>query len=176
MARTLRNITFVYVPREDRILAAVNAGLREAWSVWLTRRLTLALLERTGEYLRSRSDLAQRAPAELRGEMHAFERDAAIAKTKGAMSVTPPDVLQSTASWAELAERVAITPQGEDYRLELFGHSGDTAAAAVKGAELQRILQMLQSEVAKAGWLAPPVKPQTAPTPAASEPKPPFRH
>lgn len=172
MARTLRNITFVYTPREDRILAAINAGLREAWSVWLTRRLTLALLERTTQFLRSRSDLAQRAPAELRGEMHAFERDAAIARTKGAMSVTPTDVLQSTASWAELAERLTIKPQADNYRLELFGQSGDMAAGVVKPAELQRILQMLQAEVAKAGWLASPVKAEAAPTPAPTEPKP----
>ena len=58
MLRALTTLTFVYVPREDRILAAINAGHAEAWSCWLTRRLALAVLERTTEYLATRSDLA----------------------------------------------------------------------------------------------------------------------
>ena len=172
MARTLRNITFVYVPREDRILGAINAGHRDAWSCWLTRRLALAVLERTTQYIASTSDLAQRAPSDFRGEMIAFERDAAIAKTAGAMSVTPPDVIKSTASWAELAERLTISQQGEGYRFELHGLSGDVAAGVLKRTELQRILQMLHAEVVKAGWLASPAKPQTAPAPTATDPKP----
>jgi hypothetical protein len=172
MAHELRNLTFVYVPREDRILGAINAGHRDAWSCWLTRRLALAVLERTTQYIASTSDLAQRAPSDFRGEMIAFERDAAIAKTAPAMSVTPPDVLQSTASWAELAERLTISPHGEGYRFELFGPSGDGAAGMLKRAELQRILQMLQAEVVKAHWLAALAKPQAAPAPAATDPKP----
>ena len=172
MARTLRSITFVYVPREDRILAAVNAGHREAWSCWLTRRLTLAVLEKTADYLASSSDLAQRAPADFRGEAIAFERDAALAKTQNAMSVTPADVLQATANWAELADRLAITQHPEGYQLELYGVSGDSAAGVVKRPELQRLLQMLQLEAAKSGWLPVTAKPQAAAPPAASDPKP----
>jgi hypothetical protein len=42
----------------------------------------------------------------------------------------------------------------------------------VKGDELQRLLQMLQVEVGKAGWLVVPGKPQGAPAPAAADPKP----
>jgi hypothetical protein len=172
MARTLRSITFVYVPREDRILAAVNAGQRDAWSCWLTRRLTLAVLDKTGEFLVSSSDLAQQAPADFRGEAIAFEHDAALAKTQGAMSITPADVLQSTASWAELADRIAIAPHTDGYQLELFGVSGDSAAGLVKRAELQRLLQMLQLEVVKSAWMPTAPKPQTAAPPAASDPKP----
>src|SRR5271154_2121279 len=153
MLRGLTSITFIYVPKEDRIVAAINGGRPDAWSCWLTRRLALAVLERTAEYLVSRSDLAQKAPADFRGEAIAFERDAAIAKTARAMSVTPPAVLQSSASAAELAERLTIAQQGENFGLELHGQSGQGAAGLVKRDELQRILQMLQVEVAKAGWL-----------------------
>jgi hypothetical protein len=170
--RALRSITFVYVPREDRILAAINAGQREAWSCWLTRRLSLAVLEKTAGYLASSSDLAQRAPADFRGEAIAFERDAALAKTQAAMTITPADVLQSTASWAELADRLAITQHPEGYQLELHGLSGDSAAGVVKRPELQRMLQMLQLEVVKSGWLPVTAKPQTASPTAASDPKP----
>lgn len=171
MARTLRNITFVYVVREDRILAAMNAGLREAWSCWLTRRLSLALLERATGYVQSSSGLAQRAPSELRGELHNFEREAAIANTAGAMSTTPPEVLQATVDWAELADRIAITQQGEGYRFELYGVSGDVAVGVLQRNEIQRVLQMLQAEVGKAGWLAP-ANPQATPAPAPDVPKP----
>lgn len=172
MARTVRNITFAYVPREDRILAAVNAGFRDAWSCWLTRRLTLAVIERTTQYIAGSSDLAQRAPSEFRSEAVAFERDAAIAETARAMSTTPADVVQATASWAELAERLTIAQQADGYRLELHGQSGDMATGLLKRPELQRLLQMLQIEVAKAGWLAAAAKPQPAPAPAAPDAKP----
>jgi len=172
MARTLRNITFVYVPREDRILAAINAGMPEAWSLWVTRRLALAVLERASDYLRSSSNLAQRAPSEMRGELHAFEREAAIVKTAGAMSTTPPDVLQATASWAELADRVGVAQQGEHYQFELHGVSGDMAGGMLQRAELQRVLQMLHFEVGKAGWFSQPAAAPTAQGPAGGDPKP----
>jgi hypothetical protein len=171
MLRGLINVTFVYVPREDRIMTAINAGRPDAWSCWLTRRLALAVLERTASYLASKSDLAHRAPADFRGEAIAFERDAAIAKTAGAMSVTPPAVLQSSASGAELAERLTISQHGDAFRLELRGLSEQGAAGMVKRDELQRLLQMLLVEVGKAGWLVVPGKPQAAPAPVAADPK-----
>jgi len=172
MLRMLKNLTFVYVPREDRVLAAINAGQQEAWSCWLTRRLALAVLERATDYVARTSDMAQRAPADLRGEFVAFERDAAIATTAQAMSITPPAVLQSTAPAAQLAERLTIAKQGDGFRFELSEISGEGAAAMLKRDELQRILQMLQGEVAKAGWFAAPAKPQAAASPAASDPRP----
>jgi hypothetical protein len=175
MVRVLKSVTFVYDMQEDRVLAAINAGHPEAWSCWLTRRLALALLDRAAEYLSSTSALAQRAPADFRGELVAFERDAAMTKTAGAMSNTSADVLKSSATAAELVERLMISNQGDRVRLELRGRSGGGAAGTPTRAELQRILQMLQAEVAKAGWLAAPAK---SPAPAAVEaaaPKP-VRH
>src|SRR5215472_10862544 len=105
MLRALKTITFLYVPQEDRIAGAINAGHPDAGSCWLTRRLALAVLERATDYIANTSNLAQRAPAELRGEAIAFERDAAIAKTAPAMSQTPPEILKSSTAAAELADR-----------------------------------------------------------------------
>jgi hypothetical protein len=169
--RALISVTFVYDTREDRILTAVNASHPEAWSCWMTRRLALALLERSAEYLSSTSALAQRAPADFRGEFVAFERDAAIAKTAGAMSNTPADVLKSSATGAELAERLTILNQGDRFRLELHGQSGGGAVGTPTRAEFQRILQMLQAEVVKAGWLGTAAKSQPAPATDAIAPK-----
>jgi hypothetical protein len=81
-------------------------------------------------------------------------------------------VLQSTAPAAQLAERLTIAKQGDGFRFELSEISGEGAAAMLKRDELQRILQMLQGEVAKAGWFAAPAKPQAAASPAASDPRP----
>jgi hypothetical protein len=159
MLRALKTITFLYVPQEDRIAGAINAGHPDAWSCWLTRRLALAVLERATNYIANTSNLAQRAPAELRGEAIAFEREAAIAKTAPAMSQTPPEILKSSTARAELADRLTIAREQDAFRLELRGHSGNGAAGAVKREELQRILQMLHSVVAQAGWLAAPGPP-----------------
>jgi hypothetical protein len=172
MVRALSSVTFVYMPRDDRIMAAINAGHPNAWSCWMTRRLALAVLERATEYVTASSDLAQRAPADLRGEMIAFEREAAIAKTAPAMSNTPPDILKLSASAAALADRLTVSRHGDGFRLELYGQGEDGAAGVLTRAELQRVLQMLQAVVDKAGWLAVPAKPQAAPAAAASDPKP----
>jgi hypothetical protein len=172
MLRTIKTLTFVYIPREDRIMTAINAGHAEAWSCWLTRRLALAVLDRASGYLTSTSQLAQRAPAELRGEMTAFEREAGIAKTAGAMSVTPPAILKQSETVAELADRLMIAQHGDGFRLELRGQSEEGAAGLFKRAELQRVLQMLQVEVNKAGWMVALAPPQAPAPPAAGDTKP----
>src|SRR5262249_6045599 len=128
----------------------------DAWSCWLTRRLALAVLERATDYVAHTSDLAQRAPAGLRGEAIAFEREAAIAKTAPAMSHTPPEGLKSSAGAAELAERLTISHERDTFRLELRGQSGQGAAGTLNRDELQRVLQMLQAVVAQSNWLAVP--------------------
>ncbi len=170
--RTLRTITFVYEPREDRILAAINANQPEAWSCWLTRRISLALIDRMPDFLVSTSDLAKRTPAGLRGEAIAFEREAAIVKTASAMSPTPPDILKTSGAAAELAERLSITPQGDAFRLELRGPTQDGAAGMLTRAELQRILEMLHGVVVRAAWLGAPAKPPAAPAAAPPDAKP----
>ena len=166
MLRALKTITFLYVPQEDRIAGAINAGHPDAWSCWLTRRLALAVLERATDYIANTSNLAQRAPAELRGEAIAFEREAAIAKTAPAMSQTPPEILKSSTAGAELADRLTIARVQDAFRL------GNGAAGAVKREELQRILQMLHSVVAQAGWLAAPGSPGPTSAQAPRDPKP----
>ena len=167
-----KSVTFVYKPREDRILAIINAGHPEAWSCWLTRRLVLALLSRVTDLLANTSALAQRAPADIRHELVAFERDAAMANTAKAMSQTPAEVLKTNAAVTELAERLTISSRGDSLQVELRGESGGGAAGVLTRAELQRILQMLQTEVAKANWLDTSVKSSAAPATGEAASKP----
>ena len=156
-------ISFAYDVREDRILAAVNAGRADAWSCWLTRRVVLTLLERGPELVAGTSPLAQRAPAEFRGQFSAFEREAAIAMTAQSMSKTPAEVLRSSAANAELSDRVTIAKHGDGFRLELRGHDERGVTGLLSRAELQRVLEMLQGQVATSGWTATSAKPQAAP-------------
>jgi hypothetical protein len=163
----LKSITFAYDMKEDRMLAAINPGHPDAWSCWLTRRLTLALLERAEEFLANTSPLVQRASADHRGEILAFEQDAAIARTANAITQTPAEVLQSSTASAELAKQLTISIQGNGFRIELQGEGGGSAAGLLARDEFQRVLKMLQATAVGAGWLATPTKSRT--TSAAEE-------
>jgi hypothetical protein len=145
LVRVLKSINFSYVTAEDRILAAINPGAAEAWSCWLTRRLVLAL------------------------------REAALASTAKSMSTTPPDVLKASKNAAELAEGLKISSQANGFRVELQGEKGVGAAGLLTRAELQRFLQMLQAEVARAGWFGTPEKSSVGTTSEATGAKP-VRH
>src|SRR5262249_55187776 len=122
--------------------------------------------------LANTSNLAQRAPAELRGEAIAFEREAAIANTQAAMSRTPPEVLKSSAVAVELAERLTISREQDAFRLELRGQSGQGVGGLVKRNELQRVLQMLHGVAAQAGWLQALARTGPAPGAGTGEAKP----
>jgi hypothetical protein len=171
--RELKSINFSYVVAEDRVLATINPGSLEAWSCWLTRRLVLALLERAEEFLASTSSLIKQAPTDVRGELITFEREAAMAMTAKAMSNTTVDVINTSATLAELAERLTISSQANNFRVELQDEKGGAAAGLVSRVELQRVLLMLQGEVAKAGWFVIPTKPGV---PATEEKGPKARH
>jgi hypothetical protein len=171
----LKTITFVYDAREDRIRAAINAATPEAaWSCWITRRLALAWLAKSGEFLTTTSPL-QRAAPEHRGELATFEREAAIAQTAPSMSATPSDVFKPQTVSAELMDTVSWSQKGEHYQIEIRGNGGGGAKSVLTRAELQRITQMLQEVVGKAAWTAAIATPQAAPA-AAQAPATPVRH
>jgi len=137
--------------------------------------MVLALLDRAAEFIASTSALVKRASADVRNEVVAFERDAAIAKTAPSMSRAEPAALKSTAAATELMQQVNLTHQNERFRLEFRGNAGGGADGVVTQAELQRILQMLQAEVSKAGWSVSPAPAPATPSTEQAGPKP-FRH
>src|SRR3974377_1675948 len=106
---TYKTIAFDYRPQEDRVLAAINLGQLDAWSCWLTRRLSLAVLERAETFLARTSLLAKRAGPAYRGVLVAFEQQAAMATTERSVSPTPRDVLDTCAAGAELAIELTMT-------------------------------------------------------------------
>ncbi|MGZ4988896.1 MAG: hypothetical protein ACXWBP_12680 [Limisphaerales bacterium] len=133
------------------------------------------MLDRSPEFVESTSPLVKQAPAEVRSEVRNFEREAAMVSTVKAMSNTPADVLKMSASAAELVERLTIANQTDRFRVEMQGETGDGAIGLFGRAELQRFLQMLQAEVAKAGWFVASAKSSAALTTEAVGPKP-VRH
>lgn len=166
--QVLTSVVFVYAMQQDRILAAVNPGSPQAWSCWLTRRVVLALLQQAAQILAKTSALAQRMPAANQGEIVAFEHEAAMAKTAERMTSVPADVLTASACAAELVDRVSITKQDDNFRVELRGLKGGGAVGMLRRVGLQRILQMLENEVAKAGWVDRPFESRLTQTSGAT--------
>jgi len=170
----ITSVTFAYHVHEDRILAAINLGRPEEWSCWMTRRLVLTLLDRAGKFLADTSTLVQQASAELRDDMIAFEREAAIAKTARAVSRAQSSALKTPASEAELLLEIDLAQRGERFRLK-FRAKNSSVDGVVAKAELERILQMLKTEGARANWF--PADAPVSAKPVSSEKKPKrFRH
>jgi hypothetical protein len=151
--RELRSLTFVYEPQEDRILAVVNVSGADVWACWLTRRLILAVLEQARKAVESTSALAKKSAAEFRPDIIAFEQQAAMASTASAMKMTSINALKASAATRERAKQLTITHTGVKFRLELQGITGEAAAGVMGRADFHRILQMLEDEVRKAGWV-----------------------
>ncbi|MGE0577819.1 hypothetical protein [Reyranella sp.] len=154
--RTINAIALAYDSAQDRVLAVINPGGLNSWSYWLTRRLILQLLGRLPAALAATSKVAKQAPAEYRGDLAAFEREVAVAKTAPAMSKTDDSVLRMNATTAELAVTVALKDMGETLRIALIGERGGQAAGVMSRPDLQRIIHMLELEVAKAEWVVKP--------------------
>lgn len=175
LMHVLKSLSLTYDATQDRILAVVNPGQLDSWSFWLTRRLTLGLLARLPATLADTSAAVKQAPAEYRSDLAAFEREAALASTAGAMVRTDDSVLKNNAIVAELAVAVRVTDLGDGFGLELHGERGGQAAGVLGRAMLQRVLQMVYGEAAKAYWLGVPVKPPESTGAEAEVPKP-IRH
>ena len=175
LTHVLKSLSLTYDANQDRILAVVNPGQLDSWSFWLTRRLTLGMLARSPATLADTSAVVKQAPAEYRGDVAAFEREAALASTAGAMARTDDAVLKSNATVAELAVAVRISDLGDGFGLELHGERGGQAAGVLGRAMLQRVLQMIYAAAAKAYWLGAPVKPPKSTEAGADAPKP-IRH
>jgi hypothetical protein len=170
--RTINAIALAYDAAQDRVLAVINPGGVNSWSYWLTRRLIVQLLGRLPAALAATSKVAKQAPVEYRSELATFEREAAIAKTAAAMSKTDNGVLRMNAAAAELAVTVSLEDKGDTLRFILVGERGGQAAGTMSRPDLQRIIYMLEQEVAKAEWIVPAAPPAAAAdAPAAPTPK-----
>ena len=165
--RVLKAIAFTYQIKQDRILTVVNPAQADTWSCWLTRRLVLDVIRRAPPFIEGSSPLAQQSPADFREDIIAFEREAALASTAPSLTRTDDALIRKSAETTELADRITISQHRDKFRLELHGDAGTGAAAAMLArAEFQRVLQMLEREVMRAGWLSMPTREPISPAPA----------
>ncbi len=148
----LRALALAYEAIQDRIVAVVNPGSLDSVSFWLTRRLALGILDRLPGVLEASSAATVQAPVEYRRDIAAFEREAAVAGTEGAMTRTDEQAMRVSAAAAELALSLSVTDENGRVRLDLTGVSGAKASGLLERAYLQRILHMIAQEVDKAGW------------------------
>jgi hypothetical protein len=149
----LKSIALAYDPKADRILAAINPGHPDAWSCWLTRRLVLEMLVRVSLFLEKTSVLAQQAPADYRREIVMVEQETALATTARLMTKTANNVIRESAASAELADRLTISVLKNGYKLDVRGDRGGKVMGVLRRAELQRVIRMLEREVARGDWL-----------------------
>jgi hypothetical protein len=152
MQYRLQTLAFAYDLHEDRILAIVNPE-QQPWACWVTRRLALATLHETGKFIVKTSPLARHAAPAFRAEISAFEREAAMANTAKSVRNVPFAGSSTYVSAARRADRLTITSHADKFKIELFDSKGDAAGAVIGRADLQRIMQMLDYEVRKAGWI-----------------------
>jgi len=160
MMQPPNSITQRYDVNEDRILVAINAGSTDTNGYWLTRRLALSFIEAANPYLDRMSPAMSKTPTALRGELATMERQVALGRTQQSVTQTPTAVLERASVAAELVVALNVTRQQQGFRLKFRGGKGRETALGCSQAELQRIIYMLEQEVAKAGWRERPSPPE----------------
>ena len=168
----LKTITFAYRALEDRVLAAVNLGHPDAWSCWLTRRLSLALLERAGKLLVEQfsarkscgSRLPRRACRIRTGCGNGGDRQGNVTNSAGCAQCVGARCRARREADNHPARRTFAHRAGRRPR---WHH--DTGL--LLRADFQRILRMLEAEVLRGKWVmvteAPgPAQQTDAPKPA----------
>jgi hypothetical protein len=148
----MSSLTFHYEPIEDRILAVINAGETDTAGCWLTRRMTLTLIDHATPYLDRMSPVISKTPGDMRAELAAMERQVALARTADEVTRTPTESLIPAAATADLVMEVTIAREGEWFALVLRGRNGMQASLTWSRDHLQRIVVMLEELAAKAGW------------------------
>lgn len=151
--RALKAISFTYEARQDRILVVVNPDTPQIWSGWLTRRMGVMVLGRAATLLADNSRALPLASPNSHRAIEAFKRETALAATEAAMTSTAATVLVRVARMATLVEQIAISPEGDRFRLAIRGADGEGTSGLLTNIELQRVVHMIEREAIRADWL-----------------------
>lgn len=142
-------ITFHFDAVEDRIRLIGNMEGENRGDFWLTRHLTLRILEALSNLLSQSSERASSAPSAHRDQMVQFEHESALS----GMDVKQ-DAYDDDAFGGRLLLRIDIT-QGEGvYKLLLFTSKSETADAVFTLAhqELHQVLALLHQGAKTLDW------------------------
>lgn len=143
-------ITFHYDPIEDRILLVGNLNNQQPrCDFWLTRNITLKLLEALSSLVRRTSEQVATAPSEHQSGLAQFEHEQAQQN----MQLHPePDVPDSHIPG--LLCKVDVSHQGQRYQVRFYEQNQEDAAAQalLTHEELHQVLSLLHRGALELSW------------------------
>lgn len=142
-ARQLSKITFDYVPREDRLLARVQAADGERSALWLTRRLALRLVQALCAHLEKIASTQSPQHADL---LQSFRHQAAVASNRPGAPV--PDIDSNDAF---LLDTIELQLDTEHAHLTLMLATAPSRLS-LSQEQVWRLLQILLDMFRRAEW------------------------
>ncbi len=143
-------ITFHYDPIEDRILLVGNLNnTQPRCDFWLTRNITLKLLDALSSLVRKTSAQVATAPSEHQSGLAQFEHEQA----QQSMQLVPESSVPESQAPGLLC-KVDVSHQGKRYQVRLYeqGSEEATAQALLTHDELHQILSLLHRGALELSW------------------------
>lgn len=146
----LAAITFHYDPVEDRILMVGNLNNDQPRrDFWLTRNITLKLLEALSTLVRQTSEQVVNAPQEHQSGIAQFEHEKAQQNMR-VHSETHSPVSES----ASLLYKIDVSHRGHRYQVRFYDHEAEDAQAqaVLSHDELHQVLSLLHRGALELNW------------------------
>lgn len=146
----IATITFHYDPVEDRILLVGNfQNNQPRCDFWLTRNITLKLLNGLSSLVQKTSAHIATAPREHQSGLAQFEHEQAQID----MQLQPEANLPEGGS-PGLLDKVDVSHQGQRYQMRLYEHGNDEviAQAQLTHSELHQVLSLLHRGALELNW------------------------
>jgi hypothetical protein len=149
------SLDLLYEIRQDRMLLTARTA-EVGVDLFLTRRLTRALLSGLLDLMMRTSDLVSRSGHEHRSDVLLFEHMEAVARIAGpAEPVTrvTPDLAAEIHSHAPiLVEKVDVTTGANALRLSFHDGAGERAWIALPREKVHQFIAMLLTKCQEASW------------------------
>ena len=139
----IEKVTVVYDPLEDRLRLSVQTKKSESYVLWLTARLSIAVVAAIIK------NLDKAVPADSRQEqksLQQWEQSSALHKLKATAAV------EVCTSQGELVQAVDVSVCGEDYILTFRGVKGTAARLSLTGIQMRQWLQIVYAQFLIAKW------------------------
>lgn len=148
--QSIATITFHYDPVEDRILLVGNFNNNQPrCDFWLTRNITLRLLEALSSLVRQTSSHVSAAPSEYQSGLAQFEHEQAQVD----MQLKPEPELRKAGA-PGLLYKVDVSHQGQRYLVRFYEHGNEDATAQTQLThnELHQVLSLLHRGALELDW------------------------
>ncbi len=150
----IASFTFQFDAAEDRIRLIGNlSNGQPRIDFWLTRRLTLRLVDAYSKIVQQTSRRVSESPPEYRDAMAQFEHDQAREKMEATQEQVPDNEFG-----AQLLRRIDISFRDGRYQLKFFtGDEGDEplAISVLTYPELHQVFHLIHGGCETLEWAAP---------------------